>query len=290
MKTSTDCLSCFITQTLRTVRRCGGDAAAEEQAARTALRLLAEADLEQSAPVIAARLYPELYAALGSADPYAEVKRADNARLLAHYDRFAALVSGADDPLRVAVKLALAGNVIDLGAQLPESMNLERTVAQLLEVEPIIDEIDALAAALGRARRVLYLADNAGELVLDRLLIETLPPGPALTLAVRGGPVINDVTLEDARQVFAGCPRQPELIAPETTLPGVDLARSGPAFVEVFEAADLIIAKGQGNFETLDELAGRYPICFVFVVKCEVVARQLGLALGDPLVCFTPPT
>jgi uncharacterized protein with ATP-grasp and redox domains len=160
----------------------------------------------------------------------------------------------------------------------------------VLEQGPAVDHTDELRRRAAAARRILYLADNAGEIVLDRLLIEQLPAaeGREVVVAVRGGPTINDATVEDA--VAAGLDRLEgvQIVEPGVTLPGIWLEGSSPAFRRFFVEADLILSKGQGNFETLYggvEIDTR-SICFLFMVKCGVVARATGQELGDPLVAF----
>lgn len=283
MKTYLDCLPCFVQQALTTVRRFGGDEAVQERVARAVLKILQEQDFGEPPPVIAQRVYPAIHACLGTADPYARLKEESNRRVLELLPRFRALVRAADDPFRTSVKLVLAGNVIDFGAS--QSFDLERTVQRMMEGEPARDEIAVLQQRLGEGSRVLYLADNAGEIVLDRLLIEELrAAGAEVTLAVRGGPIINDATVEDA--AVAGLDHLARVIAPSAVLPGVSLQGSDAAFRQAFDEADLIVSKGQGNYETLEDLSGRHPIFFIFIVKCPMVARQTGLCEGDPVAAF----
>jgi len=281
-------MPCFITQALNTVRRFGGDTEAEERTLRAVLQVLAAADYSLPPPRIAPAVYSAIYRSLDSEDPYARIKRETNRHVLELLPGLDRRVRASADPFAAAVRLALAGNIIDFGAG--RDFDLEATIDRVLRQGPVVDHTDLLRQRLGAARRVLYLADNAGEVVLDRLLLEHLhqrPRDTRIVVAVRGGPTINDATLEDART--AGLDRLDlELIEPGVTLPGIDLAGSSPAFLTHFAQADLIISKGQGNFETLHDVpaaAGR-PIFFLFMVKCEVVARLTGLAVGSPLVAL----
>ena len=151
-----------------------------------------------------------------------------------------------------------------------------------------LDQLVALRTGLSRraareARSILYLADNAGEIVFDRLLIEALGPG-RVTVAVRGHPVINDATRDDARE--AGLEGEVELIDNGSDGPGTILEDCSPAFRERFRAAGLIIAKGQGNAETLSGVPGR--IFFLFKVKCAVMASRFGLPEGTLALAASP--
>lgn len=131
-----------------------------------------------------------------------------------------------------------------------------------------------------RAERVLYLADNVGEIVLDRLLVEMLPVG-RVTVAVKSGPIINGATIEDA--AAAGLAEVAEVVETGLDAPGTILRGCSEDFQARFEAADLVIAKGQGNYETLDE-SGKRGLFFLLRAKCPVVARNLGCAPGSVLV------
>jgi uncharacterized protein with ATP-grasp and redox domains len=283
MQTQPDCLLCFVNQALATTRRFGADVECQERALRAVLGLLQAADTRLSPPQIAAQIYPALYDALDDPDPYAAIKRESNQRALELYPDLVESVQRSADPLVTAVRLALAGNIIDFGTT--AEFDLEATIERMLAEKLALDDIDLLKKRVTSAERILYLADNAGEIVLDRLLIEQLIDGRKIALAVRSGPIINDVTREDMDGL--GLENLVQVVDPGPVLPGIWLERSSEDFKRLFEQADLIISKGQGNFETLHELGDRYPVLFLFLVKCQVVARHLGLRLGDPVAAFS---
>lgn len=184
-------------------------------------------------------------------------------------------VQAAQDPLLAAVQLAIAGNVIDLGASSDITRaDVIRSVDQA-QAELIIGDQDGFRQAVNEARRILYLADNAGEIVFDRLLIEALSP-ERVTVAVRGAPVINDATRADAHA--AGIHEICNVIDNGSDAPGTLLEDCSRMFRKRFSEADLILAKGQGNFETLSEAP--YPIFFLFKVKCTVIGAHAGLPVG----------
>ncbi len=156
--------------------------------------------------------------------------------------------------------------------------DVRRSVEQALR-EPVDGPLAAFRSAVERAGRILYLADNAGELAFDRLLVGQLGP-QRVTVGVRGGPVLNDATMEDAR--FVGMVDLVEVIDNGSDAPGTVLADTSPAFREQFAEADLVIAKGQGNYETLSD--ERAPVWFLFRVKCEVVARRVDRDVGSQVI------
>ena len=279
LRTSLDCLPCLVRQALEAGRLASPDPAVGERLVRDTLARLAESDLRSSPPVLAQRMHRRLRELIGVDDVYRSAKERLNRVALGLREDLEAELAAAEDPFDLAVRLAIAGNVIDLGVTpgVSES-DVRRSVEQALR-EPVRGPLDELRRSVKGASRILYLADNAGELVFDRLLIEQLGP-ERVTLAVRGVPVLNDATLEDARTT--GLTDIVEVIDNGSDAPGTVLDHCSPAFRRRFAEADLIIAKGQGNLETLvDESA---PIFFLFKVKCPVVAGLVGLPEGAHVV------
>jgi len=284
MQTSVDCLPCFVRQTLDTARACSPEPAVHEWLVRDVLRLLSEIGLDSSPPVIAQAIHRRLREMTGIDDPYgAEKERFDHMaeELLPGYAR---KVASAADPLDLAVRLAIAGNVIDLGAKTGLTEREAESEIDRAAAAPICGDLEAFRRRAERAEHILYLADNAGEVFFDRLLIERLPRG-CVTVAVRGAPVINDATMADACD--AGLAELAELIDNGSDAPGTVLADCSAEFRRYFREADLIISKGQGNYETLcDESA---PLFFLFRVKCPAVAAHAGAPLGAHVLAGLPP-
>ncbi len=275
MITSLDCVPCFARQALEASRAVSRDPAFHEQVLRETLAMIAGADLKQPPPVLGQRLHRRLRALTGNEDPYREAKERFNRLALHLLPELSARVASAPDPFALAVRLATAGNVIDLGAKggLTDGeilRELDAASAGAFAGDPA-----AFRAAAAQAGRILYLADNAGEIVFDRLLIERLPAG-RVTVAVRGRPVINDATRADAHA--AGLDRIAEIVENGSDAPGTLLEDSSAAFRARFRSADLIVSKGQGNYETL---SGAWAnIFFLLKIKCPVVAAQTGLPPG----------
>jgi len=185
------------------------------------------------------------------------------------------MVKVSADPMCAAVRLAISANVIDLGANGSLSDDEVREALENSFDQPFVGELDTFRQAVTDATNILYLADNAGEIAVDRLLIQEL--GPArVTVAVRGGPVINDATIQDAHEV--GMHDLVEVIDNGSDAPGTILDDCSEAFRERFKKAELIIAKGQGNYESLSGVQGN--IFFLFKVKCPVAAGHTGLPKG----------
>ena len=197
MNTYLECIPCFIRQTLDAARMATDDPALHEEMLRGVLRAAAEMDLAETPPVVGQKIHRRLRELTGNADPYAAVKTRFNEMALAMLPELRARIAAAEDPFAAAVRLAITGNIIDFGPKgnVTEA-DAREAIARAL-TEPLHGDMDAFRAAVEAAGDILYLADNAGEIVFDRALIERLPAG-RVTVAVRGGPVINDATVEDA--------------------------------------------------------------------------------------------
>ncbi len=273
--TTLDCIPCFVRQALETARLSTGDPEFHERIVRETLLLIANMDMRKVSPVISQQLHRHLRKLTGVDDPYLAAKDRFNRMALDMLPELEARVAKAPDPFGVATRLAIAGNVIDLGAKADLKEDDARTAVAGSMDEPFHGDLDAFRKAVDSSERILYLADNAGEIVFDRLLIEQLFPRPVV-FAVRGAPVINDATVNDVRQ--AGLQDIVEVIDNGSDAPGTVLADCSEEFRRCFHDADLIISKGQGNFETLvGEVA---PIFFLFKVKCPVVSLHTGLPVG----------
>jgi uncharacterized protein with ATP-grasp and redox domains len=202
-------------------------------------------------------------------DPYRPAKEASTRQALALYPHLKRLVAAADDPLEVAVRLSIAGNIIDLG--MAREYDLEGTIERVLTQPFGIDAYATFRTALSRAGWILYLADNAGETVFDRVLIESL--NRPVTYVVKGGPVLNDATRQDALE--AGLAPLTTLVDNGSDAPGTIIDLCSAEFRRLLAQAELIIAKGQANYETLSR--AKAPIFFLLQAKCPVIARDLGV-------------
>jgi len=282
MKTSLDCIPCILRQALDAARFASTDPVVHEQIVRDVLRWTGEMDLNQSSPAMAQRVHRRLREITGVDDPYRERKDRHNNLALELLPSLRIEVEAAEDPLLMAARLAIAGNTIDMGIN---GDLIETDVHQAINdalTEPFFGEIDQFRRAVARAQSILYLADNAGEIAFDRLLVERISP-ERVTLAVRGAPVINDATLADARAV--GLDEIVEVIDNGSDAPGTILDDCHPDFRRRFADADLVIAKGQGNYETLSDGPGN--IFFLFKAKCPVIAEHIEQSVGTQIMVQT---
>ena len=251
------------------------DPVAHEQMLRDVLRLTADMDLLNTPPVIGQRIHRRLRELTGNLDPYAVVKETFNRMAMEMLSDLRKRVLAAENPFAAAVRLAIAGNIIDFG---PKAHTTEDDAIEAISnalSDPLHGDIDAFQTACEQADNILYLADNAGEIVFDRLLIEQLPAS-CVTLAVRGYPVINDATIADAH--MAGLTDVAEVVENGSDAPGTVLSDCSAAFQQRFAAADIIISKGQGNYETLSDVSA--SIYFLFKAKCPVIAAHACVSVG----------
>ena len=280
MKIYLDCWPCFMRQALSGARRAGASEAQQHTVLLETLEQLKGLGQDATPPEMGNQIHRRVREITGDRDPYLEAKREATATALAMQPRLEAVMREATDPLETAVRLAITGNIIDYGAA--ETFDLDATLARVLEAPFGIDGMAALRQALERADRVLYLADNAGETVFDRVLIEAL--GRPVTYAVKAAPVLNDATLEEARA--AGIHQVAEIVDTGCDAMGAPLALCSQAFRERLDAADLVIAKGQANYETLSDADA--PVLFLLQAKCEVIADDLGVEKGAVVAKASP--
>ena len=285
MRTGNDCLVCFMRQALGTVRRCTKDAGLQWQILTEVAGLLPGFDPKLPPPENAVHYYRLISERTGVADPFYAEKQESNAFALGLEQRTRALIAQEDDPLLAAIQFAINANVLDYGAQV--LLDRDKALASCRQ-DLIVNHYAALRRCIDRRSSILYLADNCGEIVFDKLLIELLlAHGCKLTLAVRSAPIINDATLEDARScgLDALCP----VIENGGDIPGTPMHSRNDTFRQRFAEAECIISKGMGNFECLSEV--RAPIFFLFTVKCTTVRHYLnrmfvdaGLKIGSPVL------
>lgn len=226
----------------------------------------------------------------GRRDAYRDEKRRSTKLALAVCPDLKKQLAKAPDPLRLALKLSMAGNIIDSGIN--PNLDVKAEIAKLAEPGAYEDRIfmdyRQLRAALKKARTVLFVGDNAGETVFDRLLIEEilrLYPRIKATYAVRAFPTLNDALVQDA--VEAGLHEVADIITSGSDFPGTSLQASTRQFRQAFYAADVVISKGQGNYESLTD--SDRDIFFMLMLKCPVVARHARLKIGSYLLRHARP-
>ena len=257
------------------------DSAVHERVLRETLRLVAEMPFDRSPPWMGQQIHRLLREATHNPDPYRQVKSQSNALALGLYPTLKERVCASADPFGTAVRLAIAGNVIDFGCRSDlDDDEVHEAIEDAMSGSSDEVAMADLRRAVSEADNILYLADNAGEIVFDRLLLEHMP-ADRVTLVVRGGPVINDATREDAEA--AGLSSLVTVIDNGSDVPGTIVESCSPSFRARFEECDLVIAKGQGNYETLG--GEDQNIFFLFKAKCPVIARDVGSEVGQMVVC-----
>jgi hypothetical protein len=235
-------------------------------------------DRKKTSPEVARDLHKKIMHLLKNDDLYAEEKKLHNDFVLNMYPELKNKIENAEDPLETAVKIAISGNIIDFGPS--QDFNVSETINKVLNADFAINHSKKLLKDLSKAKKVLYLGDNTGEIVMDRLFIEMLQH-PNLYYAVRGKPIINDITMEDA--IYTGIDKIANVISNGDDTPSTVLKRVSPEFLDHFHSADVIISKGQGNLEGLiDENMDN--IYFLLMVKCDVIGNILGVKKGDYVV------
>ncbi len=279
MTTADECLPCLLRQAMYTIQRIGLPPTTQGELIQEVLHLLSTLDMRQPAPIMGQRIHQLIRARVGDDDPYRTIKAESNALALEWFPSLQAQIHAALDPLAVAIRVAIAGNIIDYGAkQQVDRHDIEVTLTRALAMQLDEEALTTFRQTVSAASTILYLADNAGEIVFDRLLIECLPQ-EKVTLVVRGAPVINDATRIDAAAV--GLEALVQVMDNGADIPGTVVDQCSPAFQQHFATADVIISKGQGNFETLVD-AGR-PIFYLFVAKCPIVAALVGCSVDTPV-------
>ena len=291
MRTYLDCIPCFFRQALDAARISGAGPILQKRVLHEVAKTLPALSLRATPPEIARTVYGIVRKATHRNDPYQKIKKQSNTLALAMYPELRSRVSASDDHLRKAVEMAIAGNIIDYGVR--NSLNIKEELKKILRAEKDVFgkgnhafiHYHDFSRMIRKAKNILYLADNAGETVFDRILIEEIQKGDAhknIIYAVKESPIINDALIGDASQ--CGIDRIATVVSSGSDAPGTILSLCSREFLKMYRSADMIISKGQGNFEALSE--EKKPIFFMLRAKCSVVANDIGCSLGDILLLF----
>lgn len=276
MKTELECLPCFFGQITRTLNYAGVNGDRGRSILLKAEKIIERASLDE-VPARTTTLIHRILREETGVDPYKQVKDSYNRIALDRLTRLRRLAAEMPDRLEGSVRIAIAGNVIDFGIY--ESFDLDRSLSESFHLPLSSIDYNNFAQVAADARRILFLCDNAGEVVFDRVLIESLRErGKEVTAVVKGYPVINDATLDDASA--AGLAECATVIDNGNDGIGTLLEACSQQFMEAYRSADLIISKGQANYETLVQEKDARTF-FLFKVKCPVVARALNRENGD---------
>lgn len=236
-----------------------------------------------TSPQFSEKLYEVVVEVSGEADPYRALRREQNHLVMDRIDVFRERIRRSPDPLLTAGYYALLGNIIDYGGV--RIFDTDEIFKQSGEIDITVNHYPEFRKRLQGAERLLVLADNAGEAVFDRLFIEEMKrfrPRLEVYYGVRSKPAINDVIMEDAE--YIGIPEVAHVLETGSTCAGTLVGSGTEAFRDIYYGSDIIISKGQGNFETLE--SEPEDILFIFKVKCDIVARYINLPLGSMVFAF----
>ena len=264
-----DCVACIMNQSLKVTKLLNLDDQTSKKVLDETAKILMESTLQMTPPQIAKATYGKIAELTGIADPVSKVKEAAT-QLALQVDT--SIVKNLHD----AVKFAVIGNVIDFGAQ--QQLDLDETIRSHFHKTFGIDDFAAFEQALGHAKSMVYIGDNTGEHVFDKLLIQKIKEHYDINVYyfVRGKPIINDVTVKEgalladiATVIDTGVPT-----------PGFDLQYANTRSRTFFQDADIVLAKGMGNYESLYDVCDR-KLFYLFIVKCNVVSNAIGQPVGE---------
>ena len=277
-----ECVGCIINQSLKVANAIGADEGLKNELHSTVTDMSKEFSFAQNPPEIAADVYEMMATIANKSDLYDEIKALSTKKAAALVPALKEKLKTSQDKLLMATKIAVAGNVIDLAAKV--EFDLEDELTKVFQTAFAQDDFEAMQDALQNAKTVLVIGDNVGEHIFDYLFIETLQelyPDVEYSYMVRGNPIINDVTMKEAKE--AGFDKLCNLVDSGVNTPGFTYSRANEQAQKLFDSVDVIISKGMGNYECLNE-SKRSSIFFLLKVKCDVVANSLGKKLGD-IIC-----
>ncbi len=277
-----ECVACIINQSLKVANAIGADEILKESLHSTVAKMGESFSYKQNPPEIAADVYEKMAQIANKTDLYDEIKELSTQKAQALVPSLKEKLKKSEEKLLTATKIAVAGNVIDLAAKV--EFDLEEELVKVFDTAFAQDDFEVMQIALQKAKTVLVIGDNVGEHIFDYLFIETLQevqPDTHYSYMVRGNPIINDVTMKEAKE--AGFDKLCSLVDSGVNTPGFTYNRANKTSQNLFDSVDVVVSKGMGNYECLNE-SKRDNIFFLLKVKCDVVANSLGKTLGD-IIC-----
>jgi uncharacterized protein with ATP-grasp and redox domains len=281
LQTYPECIPCFLKQAVEVSHIINANRDLSRKILFEVLKETSDISWEVSPPENFCNIFRVIKKVSKNKDPYLKLKREYNNKALKLYPELKKIVANSKNPLEVATKLAIAGNIIDFGMQ-SKIADLGEVVKETLLNSPSINDFNLFYNYLKESKSILYLADNCGEIIFDRILLEEITKIKSYDIffIVRGAPALNDVLEEDA--YWAGIDHLAYIISNGYDAPATILSKCIKEVRELFSKADIIISKGQGNFEALENEDKN--IFFILKVKCNVVADYLKVCVGDSLL------
>jgi len=286
MKTSLMCMECNVKQVIKLADLLKINKDKQEIAIKRIFKALSEISFDMSNPEIMGTVtWKIITEVFENEDPYKEIKKFYNQSLLDVYDDVENIIKDSDDKFDTALKIAVIGNVIDFAARHTFDKNsVFEMMEKIDEIKFVIDNREALKKQLKDCKILLYIGDNCGEIVLDKLFIKTIKeiyPNIKIYFGVRGKAIINDITIDDAKQVKMD--EVAEVISSGAMFPGTILHKSSEEFQKVFNESDIVLAKGQGNYESLSDLK-RKGLFLILLVKCTYIAKAIPSNVMDYVI------
>jgi uncharacterized protein with ATP-grasp and redox domains len=286
MKTYLECISCFFKQALEAGRMAGADDKTQKKILDEVAKAIPDIKLSSTPPEMGKTIHDIVKKITGQEDPYKKLKEKANEQTLKIYSELREKVESAGDKLLMAVELAIAGNIIDYGTK--NSLDVEKELNKILDKEERVIEkenasvfdFESFKNTLKNSKNILYIGDNVGETVFDSILLEEIKKMDSkkeVVYAVREKPIINDALKEDA--IKAGIDNFAKVMSSGSEVPGTIIPLCSEPFIDIFKKSDMVISKGQGNYETLSD--EKRSIFFLFMAKCPVIARDVDCKVGD---------
>ncbi|RKY83742.1 hypothetical protein DRQ09_09585 [candidate division KSB1 bacterium] len=281
MKIYLDCYPCVVRHSLEASRMVTDDETVHFMVMNSVLKKLGKLSPDATPPEIATIIHRIIRKSVKNNDPYKKIKKEYNQLALSMYDDLKRKINESKDPILTAMKLAIAGNIIDFGASNRE-FNLKQIIDETLQSELDNGYYENFMEELPGVSKLLYIGDNSGEIVFDKLLVEEIKKvvKGEIYFVVRGKSILNDATIEDAKMV--GLDKVVKIISDGYDAPAFIPSESSKEAKFLFESSDLVIAKGQGNYESLSEV--RKNIYFLLRLKCSIVAKDIGGKVGDNIL------
>jgi uncharacterized protein with ATP-grasp and redox domains len=291
MPVSLDCVICLTRQSLEAARFATSEEVRHTAVLKRAFDLVLEKGFTTIPPLVAQEIQRIIRRETGNPDPYSVQKSESNMLMLSVRESLREKIRNSSDPFRSAMQLAIAGNTIDYAVRGDWNKELLLDAIESAMRQPVNGDVEQFTDAVAQSRKLLYLLDNCGEIICDQILIEEIKrfnPAMTITAVVRGAPVLNDVTSDDAKQI--GLDQIVNVIDNGNDGVGTILEQCSEEFHRAFQESDTIIAKGLANYETLVEYRAQtlpHTVCYLFKAKCSFIAQYAGVTLGDLVVRTT---
>ena len=292
MKIKLDCIPCKQRQVLECLRMNDQDEESQKKVLRKVIDALINADWTSTPIDLTTKIHKIVREETGIKDPYKKVKDEYNEIALGLYPRIKKIINKSSDPLNTAVRIAIAGNIIDFGPKRDQDINVEKTIEDFLSKDFTIDDYQLLKERIKKAGNLLFFADNSGEIIFDKILIETIlevrknmgiNQDLKIDVVIKGGPMLNDATLDDVK--FIGMDKISNIKFKMTSNgnPNTGPSLDSEEVKSWVKDHDLTIAKGMASYEALSEFN---EIFFLLITKCNVVASDLGVKKGDIILKY----